>query len=85
MQSSGIITLECFTTSVEFALAIKCNLHVFIRRMSGDGGRWVVNGSEDIKLTAPWSRKTQPLSGHSYIYVYVHTYVGGNDCHRLNN
>lgn len=23
----------------------------------------VVNGIEDIKLTAPWSRKTQPLSG----------------------
>lgn len=30
---AGIITLECFTTSVKFAGAIKRNLHVFITRM----------------------------------------------------
>jgi len=30
MGVGSIITLECFTTSVKFAVAIKCNLHVFI-------------------------------------------------------
>lgn len=62
----GIITVECFTTSVKFASAIKCNLHVFITSM-GRQDTQAASLPPSLPLSPPCQLSLQLLTAVSVV------------------
>lgn len=72
----GIITVECFTTSVKFASAIKCNLHVFITSM----------GRQDTQAASlPPSLPPSALLSHSSLQLLTAVSVVNDGTSRTSN